>query len=103
MGDSAEVTHTGEVGRESLNVTFVEVLAGFQEVDIVLLQLATLDDVLLLVRLLESIHHLSVAVIDQDMGVPQLLSNSCSSSVFEVEKDRGLTSNSESANISVLQ
>ena len=66
-----------------MNVTLVEVLTGFEEVGISLLELSSFDHVFLLFSLLVTFNQLAVSRIDGNMQSPKALLDSSLGGIFE--------------------
>lgn len=89
---------TVKVGSKSLNISFVEELAGLDEVGVVLSQASALHMVLLL--LLHFLHQSSIPAIDQGVRIPQTSFGLHGSSEFEVGEDDRLRGNAKPSRVS---
>ncbi len=69
MGNSAKTVQSCEMGCETLDITLVKELTGFEKVNIAFVQLA-LFNFLVLINLLIMLVQLSVARIYQTMRIP---------------------------------
>lgn len=87
VGNPVQSLHAGKVRCKTLDVALVEELAGLDEVSVSFLELALLDDHLLLVSLAVFNQELLISVVDLGMGVPQTFSNPLAGGIFEIEED----------------
>lgn len=69
-----------------MDEALVEVLRGLDEVRIALLELASLNRMLLLIALLVCLYQLAVTIIDSDMTIPEMLLAVDTDSEEEVEE-----------------
>ena len=88
------------MGCKTLDVALVEELACLDEINVMLLQLAPLNNVLFLIAFLVLTHILPVAIVDGDMGIPKSLSYSLSAGKFDVEEDGCFARQAESRKVS---